>query len=287
MSTAARSGELGAFLRAARERLSPAAVGLPDTGRRRTPGLRRQEVAQLAAVSVDWLIRLEQGRAGTPGSAVLDGIADALRLAPDERTHLHLLARGEAPPVARTPGPVRSSLRLILDSLPWPGYLMDHRYEILARNDAAAALFGADFGTGAASNSARLIFLAPDVRAVQLNWEQIARETVGYLRLTATRYPDDAELARLIAELRSESPEFAAWWDDHTVRERNFGTKVIRHRDVGDIPVAYDMLAAPDGSGQILAVVTPVGPAAARALQTLIVARADRLGATTLRAASA
>ncbi|MGW6422692.1 helix-turn-helix transcriptional regulator [Nocardia sp. NPDC055053] len=287
MSTAQRSSELGAFLRAARERRSPQAAGLPETSRRRTPGLRRQEVAQLAAVSVDWYIRLEQGRAGTPGSGVLDGLADALGLAQAERTHLHLLARGEAPPVAHTPGPVRASMRLILDSLPWPGYLLDHRFEVLACNDAAASLFGDAFGTGAAANSARMIFLDPEARALQLNWEQVARETVGHLRRNRTRYPDDRELDRLVDELRRGSVEFAAWWDDHTVRERSFGTKVLRHREVGDIPVAYDMLAAPDGTGQVLVVVTPVGPAAARALHTLVIARADRLGATRLRAVTA
>lgn len=285
MTTPRRACELGSFLRAARERVSPREAGLPETGRRRTPGLRRQEVAQLAAVSVDWYIRLEQGRAGTPGSGVLDGIADALRLGPAERTHLHLLARGEAPPTPHTPGPVRDSLRLIVDSLPWPGYLMDHRFGVLARNDAAAALLGDGFVAGV--NVAHMIFLDPTSRATQANWEQIARETVGHLRRNRTRYPDDPELDRLIDGLRAASPEFATWWDDHTVRERSYGTKLIRHREAGEIPVSYDMLAAPDGSGQVLAVVTPIGPAAARAVHSLVLARADRLGATRLRGITA
>lgn len=256
-----------------RNRVRPEEVGLPCSGHRRTPGLRRQEVAELAAVSIDWYIRLEQGRVGVPGSAVLDGIADALRLTSAERTHLHLIARGEAPPQARRPAAVRPSLRVILDGLAaLPGYVVDHRFEVLAHNEAAAALFGDDFGTGPAANTARLLFLDPAVRRSHVNWEQIARETVGNLRVNLARYPGDTGLRALIDELNSASAEFAAWWRDHTVRERAHGTKTIRLPQ-GDLTVAYDNFAAQDDSGQTLAVVTPVDEAAARILDSLIAVR--------------
>src|SRR5829696_801723 len=115
---AANRPELSAFLRAMRSRVRPEDVGLPEMGRRRTPGLRRQEVAQLAAVSIDWYIRLEQGRVGVPGIAVLDGVGRALKLSEAERHHLHLVARGEAPPPRHVPAPVSQSLQTLLHSMP-------------------------------------------------------------------------------------------------------------------------------------------------------------------------
>ncbi|WP_019928671.1 helix-turn-helix transcriptional regulator [Nocardia sp. BMG111209] len=274
MSAAGHETELGSFLRAMRNRVRPEEIGLPVAGRRRTPGLRRQEVAELAAVSIDWYIRLEQGRVGAPGSAVLDGIADALRLSPVERTHLHLIARGEAPPPVRTPAAVRPSLRVILEGLvALPGYVVDHRFDVLAHNEAAAALFGAGFGTGLAANTARTLFLDPAVRCSHLNWDRIARETVGNLRVNLARYPADAGLRALIGELNAASAEFATWWGDHTVRERAHGTKTIRHPEAGELTVAYDNFAAQDDSGQSLVVVTPVDEIATAALHTLIAAR--------------
>ncbi|MQY26628.1 helix-turn-helix transcriptional regulator [Nocardia aurantia] len=273
MSTAGHETELGSFLRAMRNRTRPEEIGLPVAGRRRTPGLRRQEVAELAAVSIDWYIRLEQGRVGAPGSAVLDGIADALRLSAAERTHLHLIARGEAPPPVHTPAAVRSSLRVILDGLvALPGYVVDHRFDVLACNEAAVALFGTGFGTGLAANTARTLFLDPVVRRTHLDWDRIARETLGNLRVNLARYPGDAGLRALIDELNGASAEFATWWRDHTVRERAHGTKTIRHPDVGDLTVAYDNFAAQDDSGQTLVVVTPVDDIATRALHALITA---------------
>ncbi|MFK0173452.1 helix-turn-helix transcriptional regulator [Streptomyces sp. NPDC090306] len=266
-----RRGELGAFLRAARERTAPRDVGLPGRGRRRTPGLRRQEVAELAAVSVDWYARLEQGRVGVPGVTVLDGIAGALRLSPTERRHLHLIARGEAPPRERVAAPVGPSLRALLDGMPLlPAYVIDSRFDVLAHNAAATALFGTGFGQGLAANSARLLFLSPDVRAAQLDWERVARETVGNLRANLARHRDDGRLRTLVAELRSASAEFAAWWDDRTVRERAHGGKRVRHATAGVLSLCYDTLAAVDGSDQRLLVLTPADAATERALRGLV-----------------
>lgn len=273
--TQGRRDELAAFLRAARERLRPEDAGLPRMSRRRTPGLRRQEVAQLAAVSVDWYVRLEQGRVGTPGSAVLDGVAAALRLSEAERVHLHLIARGEAPPPQCSPAPVGDSLRAIMDGMPQlPAFVVDFRFDILARNGAAAALFGEEFGHGLAGNVARLLFLDPATRARQLDWDRFAQETVGNLRANLARHRDDPHLRRLIAELRAASGEFATWWDDQRVQERAHGVKRIRDDRFGVLTVAYDMLAAVDGSNQRLNVLTPADDATERALRTLVTARA-------------
>lgn len=277
---------MGAFLRATRARLRPEDVGLPDTGHRRTPGLRRQEVAQLAAVSIEWYIRLEQGRAGTPGSAVLDGIAEALLLSPAEREYLHLTARGEAPPPRRGTSQVDASLRAVLDGMPLlPAYVVDHCFDILAHNHAATAMFGEKFGDGAYDNSARILFLDPRSRVSQLSWEQISRETVGALRGSLARHRDDRRLAALIDELRAASPEFGTWWDDHTVEERTHGIKQVRHPDVGVLTVAYDFLAVGD-SGQRLVVVTPADAATEQSLRTLVAALSEQAGVPRLRASA-
>jgi PAS domain-containing protein len=266
--------ELAHFLRAMRARLRPEEVGLPSGGRRRTPGLRRQEVAQLASVSIDWYIRLEQGRVGTPGTAVLDAVAQALRLSPAEHQHLHLIARGQAPVAPHVPAPVGASLRMLLDGMPLiPAYVVDFRLDVLARNDAAAALFGEKFGTGAAANVAELLFLDPHVRGVQLDWARVAGETVGNLRANLARHPGDARLRQLVALLRDRSADFRAWWEDHTVKQRAHGTKRIAHPAVGQLTVCYDFLATLQGSDQCLVAVTPADPATERSLRRLVANR--------------
>ncbi len=273
--------ELAAFLRAKRARLQPEDVGLPRGPRRRTPGLRRQEVAQLAAVSVEWYVRLEQGRVGTPGSAVLDALAEALHLTPDEHRHLHLIARRETPvrPAQRPPHTlVRDSLRQLLDGIPlFPAYLTDHRLDVLAHNPAARALFGPDFGTGPTDNTARMLFLDPATRATQLDWPRVARETVGHLRTAAAHHPDDPRLAALLTELRAHSHEFTLWWDDHTVLDRATGTKRVRHPEAGDLRLHYDILTA---GPHRLFTLTPADPATDRALRHLVTTHTAALTAT-------
>jgi PAS domain-containing protein len=275
-----RQSTLGEFLTAMRARLSPEEVGLRSLGRRRTPGLRRQEVAELAAVSIDWYIRLEQGRVGAPGSAVLDALAEALRLSPVEREYLHLTARGEAPPrrLPERPDGVTPSLRAILDGLPaLPAYVLDHCFDVLAYNAAATAMFGDGFGHGSGANAALMLFLDPVVRRSQLSWEQIARETVGALRANAARYPDDPRLLAVTARLRAGNRHFAAWWDDHTVSERGSGVKRVAHPQVGVLTVAYDMLTAPDAAEQRLVVLTPVGAETEQRLRVLVADHSRRV----------
>jgi transcriptional regulator with XRE-family HTH domain len=266
-----RRTELGEFLRAMRSRLQPTDVGLPDGARRRTPGLRRQEVAQLAAVSIDWYIRLEQGRVGTPGAAVLDAVAQALRLTPSERRHLHLIARGETPVTRPPAAPVSDSLRVLLAGMPLiPAYIVDFRFDVLAHNSAAEALFGPNFGSGESANFAQLLFLPPQVRETQLDWVRVARETVGNLRVNLARHPDDPRLREVIAELRARSTEFAGWWDDHTVQQRIHGRKRILHPVAGELALCYDYLAPPDDSDQCLVAVTPADRATEDAIHRLM-----------------
>ncbi|XVV15524.1 helix-turn-helix transcriptional regulator [Actinoplanes sp. CA-131856] len=264
--------ELSAFLRAMRSRVRPADVGLPETGPRRTPGLRRQEVAQLAAVSIDWYIRLEQGRVGVPGAAVLDALAQALKLTEAERHHLHLIARGEAPPSRHVPAPASESLRALLHSMPTtPAWILDFRFDVLAHNAAAVALFGPGFAVG--TNTAEPLFLDPGARAFQLDWTRIAREHVGNLRANLARHPGDPRLRSLIDGLRRQSPEFAGWWDDQTVQERTNGTKRVLHPTGGVMTVRYDVLAVQDGSEQRLSVITPADAQAENTLRALVYPR--------------
>jgi transcriptional regulator with XRE-family HTH domain len=195
-----------------RARLAPEDVGLPRHGARRTPGLRRREVAQLAAVSIDWYIRVEQGRAGTPSAAVLDAIAEALRLSPTERTHLHLLARDEQPlPLPPPTEPPLASLRYLLESMPLvAAYVVDFRFDVRAYNAPAAALFGEDFGTGAQKRRSHAV-RGPRSADAQLDFgHRVARETVGNLRATQAAHRDDERLEALIERLRAD-PGFALW----------------------------------------------------------------------------
>ncbi|WP_305788323.1 helix-turn-helix transcriptional regulator [Symbioplanes lichenis] len=261
--------ELSAFLRAMRSRVRPEDVGLPEFGRRRTPGLRRQEVAQLAAVSIDWYIRLEQGRVGVPGTAVLDSVAQALKLSETERHHLHLIARGEAPPARHVPAPASESLRTMLHSMPaTPAWIVDFRFDVLAHNAAAVALFGPGFAVG--TNTTEPLFCDPGARDFQLDWTRIAREHVGNLRANLARHPGDPRLLELVTDLRRRSSEFAAWWDDQTVQERTNGTKRVLHPTGGVMTLRYDVLAVQDGSEQRLSVVTPADAQAENALRAIV-----------------
>jgi transcriptional regulator with XRE-family HTH domain len=247
--------ELGEFLRSRRARVQPEELGLERTARRRVPGLRRQELAQLAGVSVDYYVRLEQGRAGHPSEGVLDALAQALRLDGAERSHLYDLARplrrsGRTPPPER----VRPEVQRLLDSLESvPAMVMGRRMDVLAWNRLAPALFtGWDPLAPDQRNMARRTFLDDDVRRLDPDWEEYARATVAQLRLAAGRYPDDAELAALVAELSGKSEEFRRWWADHDVKEKTHGKKRVEHPIVGRLELSYESFAVKGDSDQIL-----------------------------------
>jgi transcriptional regulator with XRE-family HTH domain len=252
--------ELTEFLRTRRARLQPEEAGVrPFGGRRRVPGLRREELAQLAGVSVDYYVRLEQGRTNNVSDEVLDAVAQALQLDDDERAYLRNLAK----PVRRRRRPprperVRPGLRRLLEVAEnIPAYIIGRRGDVLAWNRLAAALF-VDFGAlpPAERNWARLIFLNEDVRELFDDWTVKGRESVAYLRLQAGNYPDDTELAALVGELSVKSEHFRQWWADHNVRDHTNGPKHLHHPLVGEMILHYECLKMPDAPDQLLVTYT-------------------------------
>lgn len=238
-------GDLGSFLRARRAALTPAAAGLAGTERRRVPGLRREELAQLAGVSVDYYIRLEQGRGSHPSAGVLDALARALQLDETEAAYLHTLV--SSPTVRRRARAerVRPEIQQILDALqPCPAFVLGRRMDVLAWNTMAAKLIG-DFDAmpPEARNMVRHAVLDPAARALYVEWERVAQESVGYLRLAAANYPDDPQLATLVGELSVHSEPFRRWWADHRVVQKGSGVKRMAHPIVGPLDLAYETLA--------------------------------------------
>jgi transcriptional regulator with XRE-family HTH domain len=251
-----RRAELSEFLRTRRARLKPEDVGLPDFGRhRRVPGLRREELSQLAGVSVAYYTRLEQGNGRNVSAEVLDAIARALRLTDAERAHLTHLAKPKQhkkKTTARTEQ-VRGSIRQLLDSINVPAYVSGRRSDIVAWNRMAAAVFG-DWSELPAQerNWARMIFLRPEYQNLFVPWEQKASDVVSYLRMDAGCHPDDPRLSALVGELSVKSEEFRRLWATHDVKEKNFGVKQLRHPLVGDLTLNFESFPLSDGTEQAL-----------------------------------
>ncbi|MFG2648001.1 helix-turn-helix domain-containing protein [Streptomyces sp. NPDC048436] len=242
--------DLGGFLRARRGRVTPEHVGIAGGRRRRVLGLRREELAQLAGISVDYYVRLEQGRATQPSPEVLDALAGALGLDAAERGHLTTLAAGRSDPAPRAR--VSPLLRRILDSLAGlPAFATDHRLDVVAWNSLGAELIG-----GLAEperrdrNNARFLFLDPASRVVHPEWEDRAAEAVGQLRVAAGRYPEDADLAALIAELAARSDEFRRIWDSGEVVMCAAGRKRLRHPAAGLLTLDFETLHVPAAPGE-------------------------------------
>ncbi|MDG5803349.1 helix-turn-helix transcriptional regulator [Streptomyces ossamyceticus] len=252
-----RRAELSEFLRTRRARLKPEDVGLPEFGRhRRVPGLRREELAQLAGVSVAYYTRLEQGNGRNVSAEVLDAIARALRLSDAEHNHLTHLAKPKAhkkKPSAR-PQQVRGALRQLIDSLDGvPAYITGRRSDILVWNRMAAAVFG-DWSELPAQerNWARMVFLRPEYRDLYIDWDQKAADVVSYLRMDAGCHPDDPRLSALVGELSVKSEEFRRLWATHDVKEKSHGVKRMRHPLVGDLTLSFESFPLPDDHEQTL-----------------------------------
>ncbi|MEU7580083.1 helix-turn-helix transcriptional regulator [Streptomyces sp. NPDC041068] len=254
---------LGAFLRSRRARLQPEDVGLVAHGtRRRVPGLRREELAMLAGVSVAYYTTLEQGQSRNASEGVLDALARALRLDEVERAHLHDLARPPRTvkrPAARTEA-AHPRMRQLLDAVDAvPGLVLGRRLEILAWNHTGHALMASHLPYEAPADPARrpsfprMLFLDAHTRELHVpRWEDEARANVAYLRLVAGRHPDDQDLAALIGELCIKSERFAELWQRRGVRECTHGIKEFHHPLVGRLSLSYDMLRLPDRPDQQL-----------------------------------
>lgn len=276
--------ELGSFLRTRRERLRPEDVGLRPGARRRTPGLRREEVAVLAHISTEYYVRLEQGRAPRPSGEVLAGIAVALRLTDTESDHLHVLA-GTAP--SRTGlhrRDVRPSIHALLERLPQTaGFVISAAFEVLAWNDLAAALME-DFAelTPRDRNLARRAFVGPAPLYAVSDAAEFRHHVVMALRATVARYPADPDVTGLVDELREASPDFARLWERHDVQAAPTLTKTFRHPVVGEITVDCDSLALTDRDQHLVLYSAPPGSRDAETLALLNVLGTERVSAPRL-----
>jgi transcriptional regulator with XRE-family HTH domain len=259
-----RSTEIREFLRTRRARVTPEQAGLaPHRGVRRVPGLRREEVAQLAGVSVDYYIRLERGRTQSVSDAVLEAVARALQLDDTERAHLFDLAQPTTTRSRRgrplSPQRVRPVLYRALDSLATPAIVLGRRMDVLAANRLGYALF-TDFQDRPhrERNFARYVFLDEAAHALYADyWDTAAGDCVATLHLYAGRHPDDPQLTELIGELSVHSDVFRRMWADHDVLAHTTGTKRLHHPLVGDLTLDYVVLAVEGDPDQNLTILTP------------------------------
>jgi transcriptional regulator with XRE-family HTH domain len=280
--------ELGAFLRSRRERLRPEDAGLPSGPRRRTPGLRREEIAVLAHISTEYYVRLEQGRAPRPSGDVLAGIAGALRLTNTESDHLHLLAGTMPTRSGLHRRDVRPSILTLLERLPQTAaFVMSATLEVLAWNDLAAALME-DFAglTPEDRNLARRAFLAPVQPGATLygisDDAEFRLGAVMQLRATLARYPTDPAVTGLIKDLRDGSPQFTRLWERHDVQAAPMLTKTFRHPVVGEITVDCDTLTLTDRDQHVVMYSAPSGSQAAETLAFLNVLGAENVNRSRL-----
>jgi transcriptional regulator with XRE-family HTH domain len=250
--------ELAEFLRARREGITPAEVGLPDSGRRRTPGLRREEVATLAGVSVDYLVRLEQGRDTHPSTEVLGALAATLRLTDVEKHHMAILAAkaggaGLCPSEQAVETEVPATVRALLDRLDTtPSFVIGPYGDVLAWTSAWESLVGPlGLLDDDPPNMARFVFLHPSAPSVFPDWDGAADTQVSQLRSASVRRHENERLVALLAELQ-DLPEFASRWSAHQVAEKRRGEKALKHPEAGDLLVAFEVMALGDDGDQRL-----------------------------------
>jgi transcriptional regulator with XRE-family HTH domain len=264
-------GLLGTYLKDRRAKLDPAAFGFAPN-RRRTPGLRREEVAQRANISPTWYTWLEQGRGGAPSAAVLDRIARALMLTDVEREHLFLLGLGRPPDVRyRKDEGVTPRLQRVLDALePCPALIRTAIWNVVAWNRAATVML-TDYGAlpPEQRNILRFVFLDPKVRAAQYDWDGVARFVVGAFRVDAARAGAAEEVEPLVDELCRLSPEFKAMWQDNDVRSHGEVVKHIRHAVLGPLAFEYSAFAVDGRPDLSMVVYNPTTPADAEKIRSL------------------
>jgi transcriptional regulator with XRE-family HTH domain len=257
---AGRLAEFGEFLTSRRARLQPADVGLPEGTRRRTPGLRREEVAQLAGVSHTYYAFLEQGRDVRPSSQVLDALAGALRLSPAEHDHLYTLAQRSARRARDAPETLSPGVAALVERLdPNPTFVKGRRWDILAANASARALF-TDWMAHPPGQLNELLwmFTSPRARHVYVDWEKDASGMLARFRMAADRRPDDPDFASLIEQLHRDSPEARTWWARHDVLAPASGTKRLRHPLLGETTFHHVVLQVSDAPDQKLVTFSPL-----------------------------
>jgi len=265
-----RRNDLQEFLTTRRAKITPDQAGLPVYGaNRRVTGLRREEVALLAGISVEYYTRLERGRVGSVSENVLEGLAHALQLDEAERDHLFRLVRTASTPASRrtsrrTPAKkrVRPALERILDQMPMPAYLRNGRFDVLAANDLGRALYSPLYDQAAAHtpgeppNSARFLYLDPAAEDFFLDYDKAANDCVAFLRAEAGRDPYSKELSDLVGELSTRSEDFRRRWAAHDVRYHRTGRKRFHHPLVGDLELDYEAFDLPGDPGQRVNVYT-------------------------------
>ena len=266
---------LAAYLKERRARLDPGALGFP-AARRRTPGLRREEVAQRANISATWYTWLEQGRGGAPSADVLDRISRALMLTEVEREHVFLLGLGRPPAIRyRPPETVTPRLQRVLDALDAsPALVRSATWDVVAWN-AAAAVVLTDYGAlpPRDRNVLRLMFLDPGARAAQFDWESVARFVVGVFRAETARAGAAETVQPLVDELSRASREFAAMWRDHDVRGFGEGVKRLRHPSLGEIALEYSGFAVDGRPDLAMLVYSPLTAFDAERIRSLVATR--------------
>jgi transcriptional regulator with XRE-family HTH domain len=275
VNAAAAKDDIRDFLATRRARITPEQSGLPVYGaNRRVTGLRREEVALLAGISVEYYTRLERGNVGGVSDSVLEGISHALQLDEAERDHLLRLVRAAVTrrPTRRVPSRkrVRPTLQCILDLMPMPAYLRNGRFDILASNELGRALYSPLYEESSTPNSARFVFLSPNAHEFFLEFDKIQDDAVAFLRAEAGRDPYDKGLQDLIGELSTRSERFRQRWASHDVRYHRSGTKRLHHPLVGDLSLDFEALELPGDEGQRLNVYTaPPDSTTAEALSML------------------
>jgi transcriptional regulator with XRE-family HTH domain len=269
------TNDIAEFLTSRRARITPEQAGLPTYGKRRVPGLRREEVASLAGVSIDYYRRLERGNVTGVSDSVLEALAGALQLDDAERAHLYDLARVANPvaPKRRRPVPqrVRPVVRRILDSIGTPALLRNARVDYLGANELGRALYAPLFESREQpANSARFTFLDPAAVDFYADWERVANDLVAHLRSEAGRNPYDRGLSDLVGELSTRSDEFRTRWAAHNVRFHRTGSKRLHHPVVGDLELSYETMELSADAGLNLTVYTAeAGSSAQQALDLL------------------
>lgn len=254
----ATPSELGNFLRSRREKLTPKSVGLPDRRRRRTPGLRREEVAELAGIGVDWYIRLEQGRSVSPSVTTIDALARALRLGKAEHAHLRALTR-KADRRAFVPEIVPPALRRMVESLNMPAYITGRRWDLLVWNAAADDIFAFSRLPQGDRNVLVSVLTNPQARRLfGASWAAEARRMVAQFRATHDLWAEDPAFADLLARLRRDCPEFAVWWKAHDIRDIATGQKLLSHPKKGRLKLEYTSFQANDDPALKLVIYAPL-----------------------------